>query len=765
MSEWRGGGGFRGYNPHARMHPMHPMQYSAMPTQGVVEVVPPSTVQYYKTIAVPTPKIPLMPGIMLENLEKGGCAWIEGNQIGRREEESTLIQPSHKRHDTVAEGRDPGEVFGVRTLDVDYESTDLNEVIKQILSSLSHDGVTGAQGIRMLDVLKERGSEPTTELLNRILILCKAQGAADDARTAFTCHNGKVLANIQTYRTLSDIARLCGCVQTVLLVLTGIKESELEEKDPKIITNLLAALLAPDSLVRTTVSKDVSGAVLMEVLNKYLKLNLTPLPVDQMQSATLWLATLGRKLEAISFYESYCHSDDITFTVSTYDKLLEAAEEVNVSVISKILSKMKDSNLTPNRQRQLKLLHALYSQPSLIHETRSIYKLLTDSVPQKDIEPEVSALYIAAEGLSKSSSSSCVDAENKSEVLDELWLALQRRLGSTLRDTIDVKILTNVLIGLTCNCLRDKNSYAGISSLLSLASQSDLIDCKSTQPLNELINRLSSGYVTPQTRTDLQDWKHSSLLAVFRDRNIDEWAFKLLCKDLQGGDAAFGFWHRYTAGIFSATEEKSTDDNSNKDGDDSGSNSSDPDAALLKLLEGDSNNEDEETTSTFSLFTPLLASELLGGAMYLVVLDHSACVSIFTDPVKRARFSKLSKNTSTSTVKCAVSFPTLLSLRCSHEDVLVEILRVFVSAAPGTPNIIPLPLSLVYDVATNPYRVRPRKRKTLSASAITSEPPPSLSTPTDILIATLYRFQGIGVECMFFFYNIFFFLQWILFVL
>ncbi|KAJ9453383.1 hypothetical protein DIPPA_21153 [Diplonema papillatum] len=730
-----------------------------------------SQTKHIKTTGIATPCHPDLPG---------GAPWVNQDEIGRTETAAELF-PADRGHKTTPH---PEQQFELVPTEVEMDAP-IDDFINQVLKAISQ-AHSPRQAYNLLGILKVRRTR-SVQCLNRFLISCKAEGEHALATKAFYDYGGRFVADVKTFCILSDLAKMASSPEVAHVTLTQLQEKQLQpstKEYKRIVGNVTHAVFGGDGLAKSELTQIQKTNLVNDTLDFHFPPGSTTasemaslLSLRQLATAAGWLAVLGCHSRAMTVFRKFCGGPPATeetlstlFTEKSFDALLQSACAVDITALPLVLQKMTAAGIKPALDRTCDILGAIRNHPEYGDLARELFALippqsipslakpvavasLSDAAKKKhDKIMTAAAAYITIEGrlighAAEKQTSALYQHQNqlldqqtvgsaalpqhaakvrslKRKDLSEMWEAI--RMDKTAFSKLAPEIVRDVLHGLITAALHDVEVSPSerITETLGLVRELNDTDCKSVETLETLLGVLSSGQLSPKTRAEAGGWKPGELVEMLRSQPVDEWAFKSLCMQLPHKESHSVKWNRWRSNFLSRAAAASAKDD--EDGSEDG---------LLALFDAD-----DEQHGSSSFFTQAFGSELLdGGVKYLVVLDSSAAVSLF----QQANHHKLTRIVKSEClgVRVVVSCTTLLTLCQRNPNVFSAILQAF--AAATDPWLIPLPFSVTYEVAMNPYRARPRKRRKLSAEQRAAEPCPQLATEAQQLLAFCQRLQSI----------------------
>eukprot|EP01059_Diplonema_ambulator_P011489 TRINITY_DN21418_c0_g2_i1.p1 TRINITY_DN21418_c0_g2~~TRINITY_DN21418_c0_g2_i1.p1 ORF type:complete len:760 (+),score=184.50 TRINITY_DN21418_c0_g2_i1:45-2282(+) len=705
MSAGRGrgmpaGGGM--HNNYQRFNAMRGMPGGVATTKMEVYVSP---LKVLRKDGIEMPKHPEL---------QGGCVWVDGRAVGRAADEVELFKPSYKRHETS--GADPVEAFGLEPLDVDFDACTVEELQEQVLKAVERD-ITPRQSLEVLRILTSvPNSKPTVACLNRVLITCKAHGSHVDAIKAFKAY-GTDIAEPSTYKILADIAKFCKSLDTAYHTFTSTQERNIT-LDEKVIANLVSVVTDEAAYEKTRLTNTQKGYLLEGVLS----LHKAKLSDKQVGIATSKLALLGNTTKALEIF-AQC-GENVKFTPEVYDALLDACKDDKITLLPVVFGHMQNSGFEPSPTRLLTCFFTLHSNLKYCDEARKLYKMAAPTGPDK---LRYIAAYIAME--CKAITAGIKGTPPIGELLKK-WDEVVA-MKSNLKEEVTPGLLKETLHALITAVLVSYSKtdvVEGLGKISYLCKQQLAHDACHIDTLKAVIDIVHSGKVTPATRGDVAESAFGAFIKEINNNNLNEWAFKSLCGGLEKRDPTVGKWSRHMNELLEKSVAVHEEDGN-------GDDDLDAEMALAAFLEAD---EQSQGGGVPSFFTPQLAAELMSNTDYLAVLDASACKEAFGTEGSYHRLATIVAKE--QSVKCVITPQTLVTLYKEAPPALATLLAEYVKRPD--PWLVPLPLTACYEVATNPYRSRPRKRRKLSAEQRSHEPAPGLGSELDTLIALCYRLQG-----------------------
>eukprot|EP01064_Diplonema_japonicum_P031336 TRINITY_DN5564_c0_g1_i2.p1 TRINITY_DN5564_c0_g1~~TRINITY_DN5564_c0_g1_i2.p1 ORF type:complete len:757 (+),score=150.22 TRINITY_DN5564_c0_g1_i2:51-2273(+) len=647
----------------------------------------------------------------------GGCPWVNNEAVGRDSPETALVQPDYKRHDTSGE---PCAAFGLEPLDVNFEGCTIEELQDQVLKAVSKENITPKQSLDILRVLSSKpGGKPTVACLNRVLTTCKAHGNSQDAIRAFKFHHGRELADSNTFRIVSDIAKICQSLELAHVAVASI-EARKVKPDSRTMSSLTSVVMDGKTFDKSRMTISQKGPLLNSVLllNKAENISLTSV---QKCYAVTKLALCGCQSEALQFFKD-THTETSQYSPEVYNQLLEAATEHDASLLPVVFRHMQKAGIEPSKAKLLKCFDTLYTREEYLNEARRIYDIIKS---EKSKTPKTTAEYVSMEGLALKRG--VKGGPGKNELLkmwDEIAASKQAYKDdlpqNLVRKALHALVVATFVEG-EANNLKDT-----LTDVALLCKQQHTNECYSKDTIDLLLSEIGSGKVTPPTRGAVSSWELASFTTDIKNNSLDVWAFKAMCHGLEKCDPTAAKWSRQMAELLA----KSTAGEEEKEAEED----LDAEMELAALLEG----SDDGVETKQSFFTPQLGQELTATADYVIVLDSAACNELFSNDANYKRLVSIVRNA--QPVKCLISPATQLSLSKDSPAVLSVLMKEYAERQDSW--VIPLPLSVHFEVATNPFRSRPRKRRRLTADQRSQEPAPSLTSEIDMLVALCYRLQG-----------------------
>eukprot|EP01062_Namystynia_karyoxenos_P048446 TRINITY_DN36860_c0_g1_i1.p1 TRINITY_DN36860_c0_g1~~TRINITY_DN36860_c0_g1_i1.p1 ORF type:complete len:878 (+),score=285.85 TRINITY_DN36860_c0_g1_i1:84-2636(+) len=229
-----------------------------------------------------------------------------------------------------------------------------------------------------------------------------------------------------------------------------------------------------------------------------------------------------------------------------------------------------------------------------------------------------------------------------------------------------------------------------------------LLPLGSGSVLGALLTECLSGNYTPPSRDKRGDaWKPRRALQQLRSGSADEWALRcvLSSSGLSGElcEKAVAKWRRWHSDALAKGDEVLR----SKQPKGAGAEDVNLDLALLFQAAGESTTESKPSID--SLLNPEVAGELFSGLRYVAVLEPQAAEALAAQGMWE-RLRQLADAQGKGGVRVAMSLDAIAALQAHSREAAARWLTWY--AEDTAQCLWLLPLSVTYDVATDPYRPR-----------------------------------------------------------